>query len=289
MALDEQTLMEYIKKNDAKSEATLEALQNVYGVMQKQESRYTAEEEARKKKEEEEKLEKSRMDEASRWDAVTKSMTESITKNVTEAVTKAFQGMDVDGKTSHKVDGGDVSIPQNDKWPASKRTVQEDIEVPAKLRTATSEVQKPIQAMHEGVPHEEPVVPPMTPVMEKVEEYPVEETEGQAQPLDMASLEAMISRLLDEKLVNVQKSTDKKIGRFEELLKKSGIREEKGLAGPKLTSLSLGIPTDGKTEVTPIVKSENTPTDGITDEMIKNASLRDLTTLWAESKGLNKR
>jgi len=289
MEFNDQTLMEYLKKQDAKSEATLEALQNVYGVMQKQESRYTAEEEARRKKEEEEKLEKSHMEEASRWDSVVKNMTESITKNVTEAVSKAFQGMDVDGKTPHKVDGGDVSIPQNDKWPASKRTVQEDIEVPAKLRTNTSDVQKPIQAMHEGMPHPEPVVP-LAPVMEKVEDYPVEETEGNPAPLDMAALEAMISRLLDEKMVNVQKSTDKKIERFEILLRKSGVREEKGLVGPQLTPLSLGVSTNGNTkETTPIVKSENVSVDGITDEMVKNSSWGDLTNLWIESKGLIKR
>lgn len=212
-----------------------------------------------KEKEEEEKKKAEAEKEALVKAAEDKARTESITKAVIEAISKQmFQGLDVDGKTMKKVDGGDVTLPAPAGWPMNKRGAGEDQEKPASLKTETAEVQKPIQAMHQGIPHHDESS--HTPAMAPVEggaapQYPTEEEEEKEVP-NLDQMRAMQNQLLEmqKMMSDLKKSTDVAIKKgVETELKKMGIHQEISSA-PKINAIPasrLGA------QENPLIKSEN--------------------------------
>lgn len=180
-------------------------------------------------------LEKQDMDEEEEW-RKEKEMEEmeeagmekaALVKEIVGQVFAALKqgGLELDADKEHKVSGKDT-------WPMSGRPAAEDEEVPAKVRSETNEVQKPIVASQKmDHPEEEEEGP---------EEYPMEEDEEKDVPVEMKSMakELMALKKSNEDLKKnmaqmVRKAT-------EDQLRKMGFQEEKGLTAPKMIKSLVG-------------------------------------------------
>ena len=202
-----------------------------------------------RKQDEKEKEEEEEEDEKLEKEAIAMEKA-SLVKEITQGVIAALKqgGMDVDGKSPKAVSGKDT-------WPMSGRPAAEDQESPVTLRTATDEVQKPIQAMQKHLMNqvsepgmeEEEVVPPVGPGMEEEEgseEYPVEEDEFKEYPEQMKML-AKELKSIRKSLATKEQEVETRIQKgIEEHLNQLGYRKElstrpinKGLFGAEETQI----------------------------------------------------
>lgn len=145
----------------------------------------------------------------------------ALVKDVASAVVamlKGEQGMPVDGRTPTAVSH------ENDKWPMATRKPAEDQEKAVALRTATEEVQKPIQAMDKKDEEKEED--------KDKKEYPMEEDEEKETPVRkaLAELKKQHEDLLKSLPTLIQKEAESR-------LRKMGVIEERSLAPSRTHSL----------------------------------------------------
>lgn len=194
-----------------------------------------------------------------------------------EAEMKAYiagvvkQVMELNSDKEAKVGGTD--------WPMDANPAGEDGEVKAKVRTATSEVQKPIQAMHnkggmykDDVVGDEEIVEDGAMEQPTVhDDYPMEEEDERDVP-GMAEYKALLNQFqsMSKEMDALKKSIPSMIAKTrDETLAKTGYRVERGLSAPKRIEGS-NAPKPLGASPAPIAKSETNGEDVV--ERLSNLS-----------------
>ena len=200
---------------------------------------------------------------------VIKELSPVLTKSITETIQKQTQ--DLHGDQSHSVTG-------KYKWPAFEGK-GDDESSKAKLRSDTTEVQKPIQAMekhmimdeqgHEhGHAEEEKEVMEETPMEAPVDEVPVEEEYPKEEEEDLDEMKAMYKAMksVQKELSELKKSMPIEIQKQAKVLadtqlKQMGWNKEQSRS-PKRTGSPLGL-----NDPAPIKKGSNP--DDVVEELAK--------------------
>ena len=216
-----------------------------------------------------------------------KEITKAVVTNSADSIAKAVIKQLIDLQS-------DSPVNAEKKWPLDKKDTDEAVVV--KPRTATTEVQRPIQAMKKQMENDEemeekeganefPVPEEELPLEEmvnkdhmpghddeKMNEYPMEEDEFKDHPmmkLILSKLQGIESKMagLEKQQVTISKSIDVAANKkYEDKMKRAGYRQEKPNGPSLITEKSLGA---GDTTV-PVVKAVSTSTpDEVTDQLSK--------------------
>lgn len=171
---------------------------------------------------------------------------------VVKLLKEAGLGMPTDGRTPVVVAGKDM-------WPMDRRPAAEDEEEPVNVRTATEEVQKPIQAMRVQKAEDKKDKDEDEKYNKGAKEYPMEEDEEKDTPVK--KMMAQFAEL-QKKYTALEKGIETRIQEeTESRLRKMGFREERSLAPTR--SRSLGV------DDVPLRKSAEATPEDIVDQLVK--------------------